>query len=267
MTGARLLLTQRAGHRTALTFSVTSERNNSSIAEAYLNNPLLYNDLIALGLDPTTGTQEGTLSAVGVGLQRSTTDSILNARRGYQLDLHVEEAGRLTPGTFNFDSFSGDLRSFIPLGGNLVLANRLQFGNIRAAGHEPVQVPFSKKYFLGGAASLRGWGRYEVGPLGTSGLPIGGNSLLALSTEMRAALKGRISGVLFVDAGDVWVDDRAIDLGALRYSAGTGLRYQTPVGPLRFDVGYQLNPIDGLTVNGAPQPRRWRIHFSIGQAF
>ena len=53
----------------------------------------------------------------------------------------------------------------------------------------------------------------------------------------------------------------------LRRAVGTGLRYQTPVGPLRFDVGYQLNPIPGLIVNGNPQTRRWRMHFSIGQAF
>ena len=44
-------------------------------------------------------------------------------------------------------------------------------------------------------------------------------------------------------------------------------RYQTPVGPVRFDLGYQLNPLPTLLVNGQPQHRRWRIHFSIGQAF
>jgi outer membrane translocation and assembly module TamA len=48
---------------------------------------------------------------------------------------------------------------------------------------------------------------------------------------------------------------------------GAGLRYQTPVGPIRFDFGYQLNPIPGLQVNGQEQLRPWRLHFSIGQAF
>jgi len=48
---------------------------------------------------------------------------------------------------------------------------------------------------------------------------------------------------------------------------GPGLRYQTPIGPIRFDVGYQLNRIPGLLINGEPETRRWRIHFSIGQAF
>jgi outer membrane translocation and assembly module TamA len=45
------------------------------------------------------------------------------------------------------------------------------------------------------------------------------------------------------------------------------LRYRTPVGPIRVDLGYQLNPIEGLIINGEPQTRRWRVHFSIGQAF
>jgi outer membrane translocation and assembly module TamA len=128
-------------------------------------------------------------------------------------------------------------------------------------------VPFSKKLFLGGATSVRGWGRFEVSPLGGSGLPIGGNALIAASSEARVQIKGNFGGVLFIDAGDVWPNIADIDLEDLRYAAGLGLRYQTPVGPVRFDFGYQLNRIEGLQVNGQPESRHWRIHFSIGQAF
>jgi outer membrane translocation and assembly module TamA len=73
--------------------------------------------------------------------------------------------------------------------------------------------------------------------------------------------------VLFLDAGNVWENSGGITLNDLRYAVGPGLRYQTPIGPIRFDIGYQLNPIPGLLVNGQPQTRRWRLHFSIGQAF
>jgi outer membrane translocation and assembly module TamA len=160
---------------------------------------------------------------------------------------------------------SADGRHYLPISDRVVFANRMQIGTIRAAYNDPAQVPFSKKYFLGGAGSIRGWGRYEISPL-AGGLPVGGNTLFEFSSELRAVLSGNFGGVLFLDAGNVWVQG-PIHLNDLRYAIGPGLRYQTPIGPVRFDFGYQLNPIPGLLVNGSPQSRRWRIHFSIGQAF
>ena len=77
----------------------------------------------------------------------------------------------------------------------------------------------------------------------------------------------KLGGVLFFDAGNVWPESGGFDLHDLRYAVGPGLRYQTPIGPFRFDVGYQLNPNEELVVNGQSDFRRWRIHFSIGQAF
>jgi outer membrane protein insertion porin family len=190
----------------------------------------------------------------------------LNAHRGYQLALHTEEAGRLLPGTFNYYAFAADGRHYLPFGDRIVVASRLQVGNIRPVASDPKNVPFSKRYFLGGATSIRGWGRYEVSPL-ESGLPIGGLSMLAISEELRATLRGKLGAVLFIDAGNVWADSFDFNLHELRYAVGPGLRYQTPIGPIRFDIGYQLNPIPDLLVNGDPQTRRFRLHFSIGQAF
>jgi outer membrane translocation and assembly module TamA len=103
--------------------------------------------------------------------------------------------------------------------------------------------------------------------LSGSGLPIGGRSMLELSSELRVPVWGKLSAVAFVDAGNVWDDAWQHDISDLRYAVGPGLRYLTPIGPVRVDVGYQLTPIEGLLVEGEPEPRRWRIHFSIGQAF
>jgi len=80
-------------------------------------------------------------------------------------------------------------------------------------------------------------------------------------------LRGKWSGVVFVDGGNVWADPWTFEAGALRWAAGPGLRYDTPIGPVRVDLGIQLNPIEGLIINGAKEARTWRIHFSIGQAF
>jgi outer membrane protein insertion porin family len=266
ITGGKVSLTQQMSSRTSWSVSMSSARTSTSILIPPDQQPQLYVDLIALGLDPTTLKQVGTLSAFGFDWQRSTTDNALNARQGYQVAVHAEQAGRWLPGTFTYSSLSSDARYFVPIGKRVVAANRLLLGNIRPAGYDPAQVPFSKKYFLGGATSLRGWGRYEVSPLG-GGLPIGGDTMFSFSTEVRASLRGKLGGVLFVDTGNVWTDLRSVDFGDIRYAVGTGLRYQTPVGPIRLDYGYQLNPIPGLLVNGAPQLRQWRVHFSIGQAF
>jgi outer membrane protein insertion porin family len=267
VSGGKATLTHRASARTSWSLSLTSERDSSSIAANVLDDPTLHSALIALGLDPRTGQQSGTLNAAGFDFNQSTADNALNAHHGYQLAFHAEEAGKLLPGTFNYFAVAADGRHYLPLSDKLVVASRIQLGNIAPGGSEEALVPFAKRYFLGGATSIRGWGRYEVSPLTESGLPIGGDSMLAISEELRAVLRGNLGGVLFLDAGNVWAGSWGIKLNDLRYAVGPGLRYQTPIGPLRVDFGWQLNPIQGLSVSGAPQTRRWRIHFSIGQAF
>jgi outer membrane protein assembly complex protein YaeT len=264
--GAKATLTHRQNQHTSWAFSITSEHDRSSVSEDVLADPTRRNTLIALGLDPITGEQNGTLNALGFDFQHSTADNLLNARRGYQVAFHTEEAGRLLPGTFNYYAISADGRHYLPIGDRIVVASRLQVGNIRPVGSDPKNVPFSKKFFLGGATSIRGWGRYEVSPL-SEGLPIGGNSMLAISEELRATLRGKLGGVLFLDVGNVWAESFGFKFNNLLYAVGPGLRYETPIGPIRFDLGYQLNPIPDLLVNGAPQTRRVRLHFSIGQAF
>jgi outer membrane protein insertion porin family len=271
LTGAKVTALHRESRYTSWSISFTNERNDSTISQNVRDDPELFaelrNDLIALGLDPETGSQDGTLNAVGFDFQRSTADNPLNARRGYQIAGHVELAPKGFPGQYHYNLVTGDARYYLPFGERLSLANRVQIGSIDALTDDPGNVPFAKRFFLGGSSSIRGWGRYEVSPLGTSGLPIGGNSVFAFSSELRAVVRGSLGGVLFLDGGNVWAGEWDVDPGDLRYAAGVGLRYQTAVGPIRFDFGRQLNPIDGLVVNGEPALRKWRIHFSIGQAF
>jgi outer membrane protein insertion porin family/translocation and assembly module TamA len=266
VTGGKVTVMRRTV-RTLAAVSLIGEYTSSAISAEALNDPTIRDELIALGLDPTSGRQEGALNAVALDLQRSTADNVLDARRGYQAAARVEQAGAFLPGTFGYFMASADGRHYQPVSDSLVVATRLQLGTIDAAEGDPANVPLSRKYFLGGATSIRGWDRYEVSPLSGSGLPIGGNSVLAMSVELRAPLRGRLGGVLFLDAGNVWEDGWTVKLDDLRYAAGAGLRYGTPIGPIRLDFGYQLNPEIGLLVDGQPRDRRWRIHFSIGQAF
>jgi outer membrane protein assembly factor BamA len=195
--GVKATLTHRQSAQMSWGVFIQSEFDSSTVEQRALEDPSLYSTLISLGLNPLTGEQRGTLNATGFDLQRSTADNLLNAHRGYQVALHAEQAGRLMPGTFNYYAVSADGRHYLPIGRTLTVATRLQFGNIRPSGEPNRQgsleenIPFSKRYFLGGATSIRGWGRYEVSPLSDSGQPYGGDSMLAASVELRAALRGK----------------------------------------------------------------------------
>jgi outer membrane protein assembly complex protein YaeT len=271
--GGRVTLRHQADARARNAWSVTlvDEYQRSSVSREALEDLGLRDELIALGLDPRDGTQAGTLIGFEFDLTRNTTRNLLDANRGYYAALHLEQAGGWLPGSYDFYSAAIDLRQYTPFTRRVVFANRLQAGSIDGIGRslavDTRRVPFSRRYFLGGSTSLRGWGRLQVSPLSGSGLPIGGLSMLEWNSELRVAATRSLSLVAFVDAGNVWARSWQIEPGDLRVAAGPGLRYRTPIGPVRADFGYQLTPIEGLLVDGEPEKRRWRVHFSIGQAF
>jgi outer membrane protein assembly complex protein YaeT len=254
---------------TALAFTYANEHEHYEIDDLVLKDLSLRDELIALGLDPREGEHSGQRSALSLDASRNTTDNLLDAKRGYVASVHLEYAG--LGGSYRYSEVTGEGRTYLKIGNVAVVAVQARAGTIRPQGDPDDRVPFFKRYFLGGATTLRGWGRFEVGPLAGSGLTLGGTKFANGSVEVRAPIFGQLSGVAFLDAGSVWADPSATpgstnDIG-WRYNVGPGLRYQTPIGPLRVDFGYQLNPIPGLLVNGKEEKRRFRFHFSIGQAF
>jgi outer membrane protein assembly factor BamA len=258
---------------TSLSLTYANEWEEYTISNEALQDPTFRDDLIALGLDPRCGTGPrcgigaGQLSALMIDGGRNTTDSVLNAKKGYFASTHLELAGGPLGGDWNYRELVTEGRYYQTIAGRAVAAVRVRAATINSSGIEELEIPFFKRYFLGGATTLRGWGRYEVSPLSGSGLPIGGYTMLNFSTEARVPLVGKLSGVVFLDGGNVWATPWDFHLNDMRYDVGPGLRYDTPVGPFRLDFGFQLNPIPGLLVNGEPQSRAMRIHFSIGQAF
>ena len=151
-------------------------------------------------------------------------------------------------------------------GDRVVFASRLSAGIDRPRGGE-ANLPFLKRFFLGGSNEMRGWGMYELSPLSASGEPVGGKSLLTATAEARLPIFKRLRGAVFVEAGNVWQDPWTMRLGDLRYDTGPGVRFDTPFGLIRVDFGYQLRPLDGLRIDGQPQSSRWRFNFGIGEAF
>ncbi len=251
---------------TTLSVTFVNEWEDYTVSEAALNDPSFYDDLIAMGLNPLTGRGQGQLIALAADLQRNTTPNLIDARSGYLLQLHAEQAGQWLPGDYNYVEYTGEARKYQTIG-PVVLAGRARVATIDAPGLLARNVPFFKRYFLGGSGSLRGWGRFQISPLTFDGTPIGGHSMFESSAEMRLPGFGPVAFVAFVDAGNVWYESYDINLDDLFVDVGPGLRYHTPIGPVRVDFGYQLTRVADLLVDGKPEPRRWRIHFSIGQAF
>ena len=257
----------RSRPSTTLSLTYANERESYTISQAALDDPTFRDELIALGLDPRSGKGSGTRSAINLDGGRNTTNNLLDAKQGYVASLHLEQAGKWLAGSYDYYEVTTELRLYRSIGDRVVVAGQARLGSIDALGDPEVLVPFFKRYFLGGATNLRGWGRYEVAPLTENGLPIGGHSFLNFSTELRATIWRSLGAVIFLDGGNVWSNPWDFNLNELRYDIGPGLRYQTPIGPIRADLGYQLKLIPGLIVNGREQPRRIRFHFSIGQAF
>lgn len=139
----------------------------------------------------------------------------------------------------------------------LVLAARVEAGAM--SGSRVHDIPASLRYFAGGAGSVRGYVHQSIGPRDSKDEPLGGRSYQNFSLEARYKLTENIGVVPFIDGGMVWEDEIPRIFANMDLGAGLGLRYYTPIGPVRLDVATPLNPIDG------DPPVQFYI--SIGQAF
>lgn len=236
-----------------------------SIAEDTLDDLSQLDELVALGFDPVTGSGSGRVGSFSLDAQRNVVDQPLDPQRGYRLIAHLEHAAPWLGGTFDYEEVRAEADGYLGVGQRAVLAGRVRTGLLLA--DTASDVPFSQRYFLGGSTSLRGWGRFQVAPLTGDGLPIGGRAMLEINSEIRWPIAGSLGLVGFVDAGNVWTDRAVMRLDDLQVDAGPGLRWTSPVGVLRADLGIQITRVDGLIVDGKPERSRWRFHLSIGQAF
>ena len=145
---------------------------------------------------------------------------------------------------------------FLPRSG---FAARLTVGLGEPIGTSTEIIP-NKRFYSGGANSMRGFERRQLGPLDVTGAPIGGNSKLEALLEYRFPLPWRFRGTLFVDTGQVWSREPDLNERKIEVAVGPGLWIDTPIGPIRGDYGYRLTNWE------TSQPRAV-FHFSIGPAF
>ncbi|MGM0547385.1 MAG: BamA/OMP85 family outer membrane protein [Bacteroidota bacterium] len=202
-------------------------------------------------------------------------------QEGWVIQPYFESSGFFGFATYTFQKLSADIRRFTKLGNSTMLATRVKGGGISHTVSD--SLPNNIRYYLGGTNSVRGWYRNQLGPKYAQTensefdgyVPRGGSAMFGFNIEIRQELNFLINGLgmaTFFDGGQVWETFARIQRRPLQFGAGGGLRYQSPIGPVRIDVGYKLNPTDQdlNRYQGTDYGSAWDrigIHFSIGQAF
>lgn len=192
-------------------------------------------------------------------------DNPADAHRGFWNTVDGGLAGNFFGSQRDFYRVLARNASYHQITRNLVIARQTQIGavvpfNVAAGQSAFDSIPLPERFFGGGGVSHRGFGYNQAGPrdLGTTdspptGFPIGGNGLFFNNVELRFPLLGpNISGVLFHDMGNIYTNFSDISLRFRQRSdqdfnyalqaAGFGIRYKTPLGPVRVDLAYALNP-------------------------
>jgi outer membrane protein assembly factor BamA len=214
------------------------------------------------------------VSGVSGTLIHDTRDKPLDAHTGRFETLDLGINPKAFGSTASFTRLLGQYAYYRPIR-KIVWANSVRLGLAKAYGGS--HVPASERFFSGGGTSLRGFPINGAGPQRTVPVcsnpndtstcsdirvPVGGNQLFILNSELRfpLAIKSNFGGVLFYDGGNVYnaVNIRRF-ISDYTNTVGFGLRYNTPVGPVRFDIGRNLNPITGINAT--------QFFITLGQAF
>jgi len=212
-----------------------------------------------------------TLSATWI---RDTRDKPLDATRGFYQTLDLGITPKALGSSANFARFLGQSSYYRPVGPT-IWANRVTLGLAKAFGNS--DVPTSERFFSGGETTLRGFPINGAGPQRAVPacsnpsdpttcvnleVPVGGRQLFIFNSELRFPLgiKEGLGAAIFYDGGNVY---GPINISRFTQdytnTVGVGLRYKTPVGPIRFDIGRNLNPVTGVKAT--------QFYITLGQAF
>jgi outer membrane protein insertion porin family len=224
------------------------------------------------------------LSSFSSTLVRDTRDDAVDPSSGEYGSISGQLAGRAIGSEIGFAKsfFTAQAFRTLPHTNRVVLAGSARIGLAAGFPREAVDaqgnvipggirdLPQSERFYAGGDTTVRGFTLDQLGVRHTptdqgrdtidgNGFAIGGNGLVIVNAELRAPIAHGFGVVGFVDTGNVFSGVSEIDLGELRTAVGSGIRYKSPFGPIRFDLGFKVNrqPGEALTA--------WFISF--GQAF
>jgi outer membrane protein insertion porin family len=230
------------------------------------------------------------IGSITPGLIFDLRDDPFNPTRGSIHSLTFEDAAQSLGSEVQFVKATASTSWFFSPHRLIVFAFSARGGLAKEFG-ESTLVPLGERFYLGGLSTVRGYrldtlgalrvvndpnnpGNVMISPnstLSASGDPIGGNVMLMGNLEARIALPKHLGLVLFLDGGNVWTSPQTVDLQEVKFSVGAGIRYNTPVGPLRLDWGYKLRPINAYYPNANPiisiNQSPYEFHFTLGNAF
>jgi outer membrane protein assembly factor BamA len=197
------------------------------------------------------------------------TDDIVEPRNGVRFTTSYDIASTYLGGQFDYHRVEPDLRAYWRPHDRVQLAARGRVGFIFPYGRNP-GVPIDLKLYLGGAGDVRGWPFRRLSPRIEScdmdgdcrQIPIGGKSMVHGTFELRVRTIADLWIAGFGDMGDVRDEIADLSGDGLMYSSGGGLRYVSPIGTFRLDVGVRINEDPRF-----PEPRRWALHFGLGEVF
>ena len=202
---------------------------------------------------------------VPIGMNFDTTEDFLDPQKGIRCSAMLTPYfGNLT----NITVFSGKASVYVPLKKNsfknwVVFAAYSKFGSIfRNKNHK---IPRDKFFFSGGANSIRGYGYQKVGPVNNRKIPLGGESIFEFGLEPRFKINDDIGLIAFWEGGNVFSTKVPNPLRKLLFGYGVGVRYYTPLGPIRVDIAFPTSR--RKTIEGKKIDSLFNIYISIGQAF
>ncbi|MEZ5741051.1 MAG: outer membrane protein assembly factor BamA [Burkholderiaceae bacterium] len=248
-----------------VSFGLAAENNTLSLGE---RPPQRYVDFVNGVFDPVTGVQ----TQEGVGRSSSALLGQFGWTRDSRDNFFTPNRGRLQRGALEFTMPVGELRYYkatynhqyyYPLNKDYTLAFNADLGYARAFSGS--QYPPFKNFYAGGIGSVRGYRPSSLGPGRdpVDNIALGGQTKIVGSIEFILPLAGSgndrsFRWFLFLDGGNVFPEGK-IDTSEFRYSGGIGLTWLSPIGPMKFSLGYPLN--------GKPQDQVQRVQFQIGTGF
>ena len=196
------------------------------------------------------------IAALPAQVQYDRSDDLLNPTTGFRVLARVSPEGAIHKGVKGYGRLTGQVTGYYPIGKSIVLAGRVLVSSIVGV-NDIAEIAPSRRIYVGGGGSVRGFGYQQLGPKDAQNNPIGGLSSTEFAAEVRYRF-GNFGVVPFFDMGRLG-ESSTPGIGHLRYGAGIGGRYYTNFGPLRVDVA--------TPINRQPGESKIALYISIGQAF